>query len=173
MARSSSRTPGKPSHRRNPRSGRVDVELVRPIPPLPPESACNCVKLTVRRTYLGAGCVSLKSFRTASSMSKPPMPNRWRGERTRSSAPNDRPQVGHVETAPADHRPQQVARPLRGCGGQLGSTNWSCGKTFGVELIDLAEVNLPLLDEPLPPGRGPCTREHTRQWSRTISLGHV
>jgi hypothetical protein len=55
----------------------------------------------------------------------------------------------------------------------LSSTNWSCGKTFGVELIDLAEVNLPLLDEPLRPGRGLYTREHTRRWSRTISLGQV
>jgi NAD(P)H-dependent FMN reductase len=44
---------------------------------------------------------------------------------------------------------------------------------FGVELIDLAEVNLPLLDEPLPPGRGHYTQEHTRRWSRTISLGHA
>ena len=44
---------------------------------------------------------------------------------------------------------------------------------FGVELIDLAEVNLPLLDEPLPPGRGPYTQEHTRRWSRSISLGQA
>jgi NAD(P)H-dependent FMN reductase len=44
---------------------------------------------------------------------------------------------------------------------------------FGVELIDLAEVGLPLLDEPLPPGRGPYTQEHTRRWSRTISAGEA
>lgn len=44
---------------------------------------------------------------------------------------------------------------------------------FGVELIDLAEVNLPLLDEPLQPGRGPYSQEHTRRWSRTISLGQA
>jgi NAD(P)H-dependent FMN reductase len=44
---------------------------------------------------------------------------------------------------------------------------------FGVELIDLAEVGLPLLDEPLLPGRGPYTQEHTRRWSRTISAGQA
>ena len=44
---------------------------------------------------------------------------------------------------------------------------------FDVELIDLAEVGLPLLDEPQPPGRGPYAREHTRRWSRMISAGHA
>jgi NAD(P)H-dependent FMN reductase len=44
---------------------------------------------------------------------------------------------------------------------------------FDVELIDLAEVGLPLLDEPQPAGRGSYAREHTRQWSRTISAGEA
>jgi NAD(P)H-dependent FMN reductase len=44
---------------------------------------------------------------------------------------------------------------------------------FDVELIDLAEVGLPLLDEPQPPGRGPYAQEHTRRWSRTISAGQA
>jgi NAD(P)H-dependent FMN reductase len=48
-----------------------------------------------------------------------------------------------------------------------------CHNKFGVELIDLAQVNLPLLDEPRQPGRGPYTQEHTRRWSRTISLGQA
>lgn len=42
---------------------------------------------------------------------------------------------------------------------------------FDVELVDLLEVGLPLLDEPLPAGRGQYSREHTRRWSRTISAG--
>jgi NAD(P)H-dependent FMN reductase len=37
------------------------------------------------------------------------------------------------------------------------------------ELIDLKEVNLPLLDEPLPPSRGEYAREHTRAWSARIA----
>jgi NAD(P)H-dependent FMN reductase len=44
---------------------------------------------------------------------------------------------------------------------------------FDVELIDLAEVNLPLLDEPVPASRGEYAREHTRRWSATISAGHA
>jgi NAD(P)H-dependent FMN reductase len=44
---------------------------------------------------------------------------------------------------------------------------------FDVELIDLAEVGLPLLDEPQPSGRGPYTQDHTRRWSQQISAGHA
>jgi NAD(P)H-dependent FMN reductase len=40
---------------------------------------------------------------------------------------------------------------------------------FDVELIDLVDVDLPLLDEPGPAGREP----HTRRWSRTISAGQA
>jgi NAD(P)H-dependent FMN reductase len=37
-----------------------------------------------------------------------------------------------------------------------------------VDLVDLAEVGLPLLDEPHHPRLGEYTREHTRAWSRRI-----
>ena len=37
------------------------------------------------------------------------------------------------------------------------------------ELVDLKEVNLPLLDEPLPPSRGQYTQPHTLAWSKTIA----
>ncbi len=37
-----------------------------------------------------------------------------------------------------------------------------------VELIDLAEVNLPLLDEPVPPKMQQYSKEHTKQWSAKI-----
>lgn len=36
------------------------------------------------------------------------------------------------------------------------------------ELIDLAEVNLPFLDEPQPPLYGNYVHEHTKQWSKAI-----
>jgi NAD(P)H-dependent FMN reductase len=42
---------------------------------------------------------------------------------------------------------------------------------FDVELIDLFEVDLPLLDEPRPAGRGPYTKPHTQQWSQTVNAG--
>ncbi len=42
---------------------------------------------------------------------------------------------------------------------------------FDVELIDLLEVDLPLLDEPNHPAKGDYVHDHTRQWSATISRG--
>jgi len=37
------------------------------------------------------------------------------------------------------------------------------------ELIDLLEVNLPLLDEPIPPSQGKYSKKHTKDWSEKIS----
>jgi NAD(P)H-dependent FMN reductase len=42
---------------------------------------------------------------------------------------------------------------------------------FEVELIDLAEVNLPMFDEPKHPRFGDYVHQHTRDWSATISRG--
>jgi NAD(P)H-dependent FMN reductase len=39
---------------------------------------------------------------------------------------------------------------------------------FDVELIDLAEVNLPMMDEPNHPRLRSYTRQHTKDWSATI-----
>jgi NAD(P)H-dependent FMN reductase len=40
---------------------------------------------------------------------------------------------------------------------------------FDVEPIDLAEVNLPMFDEPNHPRLGQYVHEHTKLWSRTIA----
>jgi NAD(P)H-dependent FMN reductase len=37
------------------------------------------------------------------------------------------------------------------------------------ELVDIADYNLPLFDEPVPPAMGPGTREHTRRWAAKIA----
>lgn len=37
------------------------------------------------------------------------------------------------------------------------------------ELIDLREVNLPFMNEPLPPAMGQYKHEHTKAWSKKIS----
>ncbi len=42
---------------------------------------------------------------------------------------------------------------------------------FEIEVVDLAEVNLPLLDEPHHPRLGRYEHEHTKAWSATISRG--
>jgi NAD(P)H-dependent FMN reductase len=36
------------------------------------------------------------------------------------------------------------------------------------ELVDVADYDLPLLDEPLPPSLGKYSREHTKRWAETI-----
>lgn len=40
---------------------------------------------------------------------------------------------------------------------------------FDVRLVDLADVGLPLLDEPHPPRSGRYEHEHTRRWSEIVS----
>lgn len=42
------------------------------------------------------------------------------------------------------------------------------GSPLHYELLDLAEINLPLLDEPLKAALEQYEHEHTRQWSRTV-----
>ncbi len=42
---------------------------------------------------------------------------------------------------------------------------------FDVELIDLAEVNLPMMDEPNHPRLRRYTHQHTKDWSATIDRG--
>ena len=42
---------------------------------------------------------------------------------------------------------------------------------FEVELVDLAEVNLPFLDEPKHPRLGQYEHQHTKAWSATIARG--
>ena len=37
------------------------------------------------------------------------------------------------------------------------------------ELVDLAEFNLPLLDEPAPPSQGKYSKEHTKKWAAKIA----
>ena len=40
---------------------------------------------------------------------------------------------------------------------------------FDVELVDLADAGLPVLDEPNHPRLGQYTKDHTKDWSATIS----
>ncbi len=38
-----------------------------------------------------------------------------------------------------------------------------------VELVDVADYDLPLLDEPVPPSMGGHTKEHTKRWAAKIA----
>ena len=64
-------------------------------------------------------------------------------------------------------------RPGR-IGGAVGE--WFAGVarehgSFDVEVVDLAEVDLPFMDEPKHPRLGDYQHEHTRRWSETIGRG--
>ena len=37
------------------------------------------------------------------------------------------------------------------------------------ELVDIADYNLPLLDEPVPPSMGKYSKEHTKKWAAKIA----
>jgi NAD(P)H-dependent FMN reductase len=41
-------------------------------------------------------------------------------------------------------------------------------ENFNVEILDLAEINLPFIDEPKHPRLQEYTKEHTKDWSKTI-----
>jgi NAD(P)H-dependent FMN reductase len=61
-------------------------------------------------------------------------------------------------------RPGRAGQPI---------ANWFAGRArahggFDVEIADLAEIGLPLLDEPNHPRLGQYTKQHTRDWSATI-----
>lgn len=62
-------------------------------------------------------------------------------------------------------------RPTRICPGIAGWVRDAAQQQSPLryELIDLAEINLPFLDEPLKPALGKYEHEHTRAWSRLIS----
>jgi NAD(P)H-dependent FMN reductase len=62
-------------------------------------------------------------------------------------------------------------RPTRICPGIAAwiAKNAQQGSPLRYELVDLAEVGLPLLDEPLMAALGQYEHEHTKRWSATIS----
>ncbi|MFD4670677.1 NADPH-dependent FMN reductase [Lentzea sp. NPDC058450] len=58
-------------------------------------------------------------------------------------------------------RSEEVARWVMNVAGTRGDASF--------DLIDLAEVNLPLLDEPVPALFGEYAHAHTREWSSVIA----
>jgi NAD(P)H-dependent FMN reductase len=62
-------------------------------------------------------------------------------------------------------------RPTRICAGIAAwvAKNTQQGSALNYELLDLAEVDLPLLDEPLKAALHQYEHEHTKRWSATVS----
>jgi len=52
--------------------------------------------------------------------------------------------------------------------GWIAATAGRTGEFDGVEVLDLAEINLPFLDEPHHPKLGRYTKPHTLAWAREI-----
>ncbi|WP_406102483.1 NADPH-dependent FMN reductase [Streptomyces canus] len=61
-------------------------------------------------------------------------------------------------------RPGRLGLPI----GQWAAQSAKEHGGFDVELVDLAELGLPLLDEPGHPRAGQYTHEHTLRWSATV-----
>jgi NAD(P)H-dependent FMN reductase len=67
----------------------------------------------------------------------------------------------------ASTRPGRVGLPI----GQWVRDRAVEHGAFDVELIDLAEVNLPFLDEPKHPRLGQYLHQHSKDWSAKIAAG--
>jgi NAD(P)H-dependent FMN reductase len=65
----------------------------------------------------------------------------------------------------ASTRPGRVGLPV----GEWFEGRARAHGAFEVELVDLAEVGLPFLDEPNHPRLRKYTQEHTRRWSATVT----
>jgi NAD(P)H-dependent FMN reductase len=72
-----------------------------------------------------------------------------------------------LQVVVASTRPGRVGRPV---------ADWYADRArdhgaFDVEVLDLAEVALPFLDEPKHPRFREYTQDHTRAWSATVDRG--
>jgi NAD(P)H-dependent FMN reductase len=74
--------------------------------------------------------------------------------------------VAKLEIIVASTRPGRVGLPV---GQWVEGEATSHGGFSEVELVDLAEVNLPFMDEPNHPRLGQYTHQHTRDWSAKVS----
>lgn len=82
------------------------------------------------------------------------------------------------DSGPAERRPRPrvgviigSTRPTRICAeiGTLVAAHLGRDSALSYATIDLAEVNLPFLDEPRKPALGDYVHDHTRAWSEIVS----
>jgi NAD(P)H-dependent FMN reductase len=71
-----------------------------------------------------------------------------------------------LEIIVASTRPNRVGLPIATWIGREAETHGAFGD---VELVDLAEVNLPFLDEPHHPRLRQYVHQHTKDWSAKVS----
>jgi len=85
---------------------------------------------------------------------------------TSKEAASARPEDAHpiLEVVIASTRPGRVGLPV----GLWAAERAKAHGAFDVELVDLAEVNLPMMDEPNHPRFRQYTKQHTKAWSATV-----
>jgi NAD(P)H-dependent FMN reductase len=74
--------------------------------------------------------------------------------------------VAKLEIIVASTRPGRVGLPI---GQWVAAEAVAHGGFTEVELVDLAEVNLPFMDEPNHPRLAQYTHQHTRDWSAKVA----
>ncbi|MFI6345518.1 NADPH-dependent FMN reductase [Streptomyces sp. NPDC050560] len=74
--------------------------------------------------------------------------------------------MAKLEVIVASTRPGRIGLPV---GRWIAEEAVAHGAFSEVELVDLAEVNLPFLDEPHHPRLGKYTHQHTRDWSAKVA----
>ena len=62
-------------------------------------------------------------------------------------------------------RPNRIGKAVADWVHEIARTR----KDAEFELVDIADYNLPLLDEPVPPSQGRYSKEHTKRWAAKIS----
>lgn len=70
-----------------------------------------------------------------------------------------------IQVIVASTRPQRAGKPIA----RWVNEHVRAVELFDTDLVDLADVALPLLDEPRSPVAGDYRHEHTRRWSRTVA----
>lgn len=78
------------------------------------------------------------------------------------STPQTKPVLGVII---ASTRPGRIGKPI----GEWFASAAQGEGTFEVRVLDLAEINLPFLDEPNHPRMQKYTKEHTFAWSRQVA----
>jgi NAD(P)H-dependent FMN reductase len=71
----------------------------------------------------------------------------------------------HLQIIVGSTRPGRIGLPIARWVQERGTAH----QGFEVELVDLAEVGLPLLDEPSHPRLGQYVNDHTKAWSHRVA----
>lgn len=71
----------------------------------------------------------------------------------------------HLQVLIGSTRPGRVGLPVGRWAAEAAAQHGG----FDVELVDLADMELPLLDEPNHPRMSQYTRDHTRRWSEKVA----